>query len=104
MGIINDSEINNDVKNEKLDDFLLSYRGMIELSRNVLDKIDMTRYHRLESKVNNLWLELSNKEQMIAVNSLVESGHMIQKVADMLVIFEGRIDMSKPLEPCYRIG
>ena len=97
MGIVSNAETS---KSENYTDLLVTYRAMLDLRRG--PNFDDTRYHRLENKVNDLWAKLSNLEQKQAVKELVFSGHMEQRIADILVMFDGRIDMSDPPEPCWR--
>ena len=101
MGLTCDAGLDVEVKSELVDDLILSYRAMIDLGRSV--KPDMTRFYRLETKVNGFWPRMSNLEQKAAVKALVESGHMSSDCAAMLTMFDGRVDMSEPPEPCIKL-
>ena len=109
MGIVASGD--DQPKSENLQDLILTYRAMVNAMRdgNALilagqkDKFDMVRYHRLEVKVNGLWPKLSQAEQRLACADLVASGHMPQTFMDALLMFNGKVDMSEPPEPCLKI-
>ena len=61
------------------------------------------RFQKLTMKVDNGWLNLSREDQIQCVKELVKADLMTQQMADMLLMFDGKIDNSKPQEPCYRI-
>ena len=81
------------------------YKAMIDEMRKVQKnpKLDKMRYRKLEMKVDSLWLQMTNPEQIQTVACLVKDDYMDERVAEMLVIFGGRIDMRKPAEPCLKI-
>lgn len=88
---------------------IICYRAMVDTMRQgqamkasaTFERFDNTRYHRLEIKVDDLWIKLSDDEQISAVYDLIKSGHMTQRYADILILFKGRINMDNPPEPCW---
>lgn len=106
MGILS----NNPTKQvpEKVQDLIDLYSEMIRTRRKIdSESGDLTherlRHDKLVCKVDPLWSSLSKNEQSIAVKKLVGDGFMTESIAKMLIIFDGRIDIMPPPEPCIRI-
>lgn len=94
---------------EKVQDLISLYAEMVKTRRKIeTAKGDMSherlRHDKLEFKINPIWSELSNTDQMIAVSQLVKDGFMNEDCAKILIILAARIDMMPPPEPCFKIG
>lgn len=97
-----------DPKSDDSKDLLVVYRALVEAKRageKLLEEgkpFDKVRYHKLEIKADALWLKLNQKESFYCCQELIKSGHMDPMVAEMLTSFGGKVDPSKPAEPCLR--
>lgn len=94
---------------EPVQDMIDLYSEMIKTRRKIESGIgdknhEIIRYDKLECKVNVMWAELSTLDQRQAVNLLVELGFMKEECARALIMFDGRVDMMGPIEPCLTIG
>lgn len=74
------------------DDLVQVYKAMVDAMRKSSDPgFDRVRYNRLEIKVDALWAKLPREQQVIAVDRLIESGHMNQRLAEILKMFHGTV-------------
>ena len=74
------------------DDLVQVYKALVDAMRKSSDPgFDRVRYNRLEIKVDALWAKLPRKQQLIAVDRLIESGHMPPKLAEILKMVSGTI-------------
>lgn len=100
MGIVVNSAktVPDDVK-----EMITLYSELIKTRRRMEAGADeKVRYSKLEIKVNALWLVLDRDKQLQAVRALVKDDFMDPLVAEVLVMFEGKIDEREPAEPCLR--
>lgn len=109
MGVL--KEKSKDPLPEPVKDMIQLFSAMTDALRKVegmpaggARKNEEVRFHRLEVKVDALWLNLTRDEQVLAVRHLVASGHMRQEVADVLTVFEATVDPRTPPEPTLRIA